>query len=371
MGLMNAVDWERSWQAVGFVAFGVALFFALLNWPPLQQRPWLIAALLSLAGLGLAVLGPMILSRLPQEFLHFSDDLARSKPADIFNAGETINANVLAGGLLLPIPLLLALSLRVDLAHRHWLPPLLLLPTGLLLATLLLAQSRGAYLAVALSLLLVLTLRWPWAGLIFLVGAIAAGSVLSLEGMSALVETVSNEGSISSLSGRWEIWSRAFQAIRDFAVTGIGIGSFDLVIPQLYPYVEVRNVIPHAHNLFLQVGVDLGVPGLLFYGWLWGAVLWVFITILWHGGALASATEAEHLHRHDQRRERRRLRRQAALRWALAAGGLGATVAMFLHGLVDAVTWGTKLAFLPWLLVALAGTLALPAQQPADEAAFD
>ncbi|MCE7979628.1 MAG: O-antigen ligase domain-containing protein [Caldilinea sp. CFX5] len=371
IGLVNAVQWERSWHAIGFVAFGIALLFALLNWPPTQQRPWLMAALLSLAGLALAILGPMILRRLPQEFLRFSEELARSKPADLFNAGETINANVLAGGLLLPIPLLTALALRCDLARRRWLPPLLLLPTALLLATLLLAQSRGAYVAVALSLLLVLILRWRWAGLIVLVGAIAAGTVLSLDGLGALAATVSNEGSIGSLSGRWEIWGRTLQAIADFALTGIGIGSFDLVIPHLYPYVEVRNVIPHAHNLLLQVAVDLGLPGLLFYGWLWGAVFWIFSTILWHGGALTPDVEPTSLRRRDQRKELRRQRRQAALRWALAAGGLGATVAMFFHGLIDAVTWGTKLAFLPWLLVALAGALAYQAHQPMDEPTFD
>jgi len=30
---------------------------------------------------------------------------------------------------------------------------------------------------------------------------------------------------------------------------------------------------------------------------------------------------------------------------------------MFIHGLVDAVVWGTKLAFLPWLFFALAALL--------------
>lgn len=371
MGLVNAVNWERSWHAIGFVALGVALLFALLNWPPTQQRPWLIAVLLSLAGVALAILGPMILRRLPQEFLRFSEELARSKPTDLFNAGETINANVLAGGLLLPIPLLTALAFRGDLARRRWLPPLLLFPMALLLATLLLTQSRGAYLAGALSLLFVLILRWRWAALIVLIGAIAAGSVLSLDGMSALAATVSNEGSIDSLSGRWEIWGRAFQAIADFALTGIGIGSFDLVIPNRYPYIQVHKIIPHAHNLLLQVAVDLGLPGLLFYGWLWGAVLWVFSRILWHGGALAADEEPASLRHRNQRKEQRQQRRQAALRWALAAGGLGATVAMFCHGLIDAVTWGTKLAFLPWLLVALAGALAYQERQPIDEPAFD
>ena len=365
IGLVNALTWEGAWHAIGYIALGLALFFALLNWFPTQRRPWLIAAFSGLGGIGLALLGPMILPRLPQEFFLFSEELARSKPTDLFNAGETINPNVLAGGLLLPIPLLTALALRFDMTRRRWLPPLLLLPALLILAALLLAQSRGAYLASFVSLLLVFTLRWPWAGVIFLIGAIAAGSVISLEGVVLLMEAIGSDGSVTSLSGRWEIWTRALQAIGDFALTGIGIDSFGVVIPALYPYVEIRNVIPHAHNLFLQVGVDLGVPGLLLYCWLWGAALWIFITILRNGGALPIVEETKIDSHH---RRRRGLYRQAALRLALASGGLCAIVAMFIHGMVDAVTWGTKLAFLSWLLLALAGALYVQGQSVDDEA---
>ena len=368
VGLINVIDWERSWHALGFIAFGVALLFALLNWPPAQRWPWLIAALLGIGGIGLALLGPMILPHLPQEFFIFSEELARSKPADLFNAGETINPNVLAGALLLPIPLLLALTLRFDMASRRWLPSLLLLPTLLIVAALLLAQSRGAYLALLVSLLLVITLRWPWAGVIFLVGGIAAGSVLSVDGVILLLEAIGSDGSVTSLSGRWEIWTRAVQAIGDFVLTGIGLDSFEYVIPALYPYVEIRSPIYHAHNLFLQVGVDLGLPGLLLYGWLWGAALWIFVTILRHGGALPVTEEAKPNHRRGRRSA---LHRQAALRLALASGGLCAIVAMVVHGMVDAVTWGTKLAFLSWLLLALAGALYLQAQQNDDDPQFD
>jgi len=34
-------------------------------------------------------------------------------------------------------------------------------------------------------------------------------------------------------------------------------------------------------------------------------------------------------------------------------GAASSLVAMLVHGLLDAVTWGTKLAFMPWLLFAL------------------
>jgi putative inorganic carbon (HCO3(-)) transporter len=164
------------------------------------------------------------------------------------------------------------------------------------------------------------------------------------------MKSIGSDGSVTSMSVRWEIWTRAVQAIGDFALTGIGIDSFDLVIPNFYPYTENVEQIPHAHNLFLQVGVDLGVPGLLFYCWLWGTALWIFIAVLRTGGVLP---DNEKINQHHRRGRRRSLHREAALR------------------LVDAVTWGTKLAFLSWLLLALAGALYLQVQQSDDDPQFD
>ncbi len=369
VGLLNSVDWERSWHAIGFVALGSALLFALLNWPPLSRHPWLVAAILGITGIGLALLGPAILPNLPQEFLLFSEDLTRSEPADFFNAGETINPNVLAGGLLLPIPVLAALAFY-NWAKRRWFPPLLLVPTLLILATLILAQSRGAYLAVVISLLLVLTLRWPWAGLIVLISGVAVGSVLSLDGALLFAEAIGSDGSITSLSGRWEVWDRSLQAFGDFMLTGIGIGTFDLVVPVLYPYVELRAVTSHAHNLLLQVGVDLGLPGLLLYLWLLGSACWIFSHVLRSGGQLDILEASELRTSHARRSQRHQLRRQATLRCALAAGGLAALVAMLVHGLVDAIMWGTKLSFIAWLLFALAGALYRQEHQN-NETTFD
>ncbi|MCB0105929.1 MAG: hypothetical protein KDE53_08465, partial [Caldilineaceae bacterium] len=121
----------------------------------------------------------------------------------------------------------------------------------------------------------------------------------------------------------------------------------------------------------LQVAVDLGLPGLFLYSWLLYQACAVVVGIVrqdgydvnqpvatprsvgqprpWHG----SSQQA----RRAQIRERAQARRCASLRWALAVGVGGGLLAMFIHGLVDAVVWGTKLAFLPWLFFALAALL--------------
>ncbi|MFN8488758.1 MAG: O-antigen ligase family protein [Caldilineaceae bacterium] len=359
---------DRSWEALGYLVLGIALYFAFLNWPLTQRYPLLIVAGLGLVGLALATTGPALLANIPEKLFTFSDDFAKSKPIELFGLGETINSNVLAGTLLLPICLLTALILQPRWLKRGparwWAPLLLSLATISIMATLFLTQSRGAYLALAIGLLLVFVLRWPRIGIAVAVAGIAALVVLVSDG---LLETLNSDSAITTTSGRVEVWQRALYTLRDFPLTGLGIGAFGLVIPQLYPYEHISNqpdVIPHAHNLFLQVGVDLGVPGLLLYLWLWISTLANLIMILRkHGNFDQDEEDLDEIKdSHLRHRLKRQLHRNVKLRWALAVGLLATFVSLFIHGLVDAIAWGTKVAFLPWLLFAL--TALLIEQQP-------
>jgi putative inorganic carbon (HCO3(-)) transporter len=80
--------------------------------------------------------------------------------------------------------------------------------------------------------------------------------------------------------------------------------------------------------MLLQVGVDLGLPG-----------LWAYATILILSlGLLLAAL------------------RRAGGRFA-AAAVLGALAAVGGHGLFDAVLWGAKPAFLLWWLIGLAAVI--------------
>src|SRR5438477_7439531 len=73
--------------------------------------------------------------------------------------------------------------------------------------------------------------------------------------------------SVGDFAVRVEIWSRALQVIHDFPLTGIGMGAFRTAVPALYPYViSDPEKVHHAHNLYLQIGADLGLPGLAAFG---------------------------------------------------------------------------------------------------------
>jgi putative inorganic carbon (HCO3(-)) transporter len=136
-----------------------------------------------------------------------------------------------------------------------------------------------------------------------------------------------------SASGRLEIWSRAIWIVQDFPFTGVGMGLYGDVVEVLYPLFSFPpGEIPHAHNLFLQIAVDLGIPGLV-----------VWLALVGHiGGACwciySHACRNNHL--------------QAKV---LATGQLCSGAALLIHGLVDAVTWGmVKPSILVW---GIAGTI--------------
>ncbi|MFM7173623.1 MAG: O-antigen ligase family protein, partial [Caldilinea sp.] len=283
----------------------------------------------------LALVGPLLLtteSVLPGALIA----LQRVAAPFVSRLGETINPNLLAGTPVVLLPLAVALGLPrhrsargTRSAGRRLLQAALWVVAGLMFGVILLTGSRGAVLAVAISLPLVLCLRWPrllW-GIVLL--GILAGLWGWGRGDMGLLDRLSSGGAIGGLDERVEIWSRALYAIQDFSFTGVGLGAFNQVIPLLYPYFLIAPSvdIPHAHNLMLQVAVDLGMPGLI----AWLAILMIVMV----------QTVAV-------------LRRGPSSLWALGAGVLGGLVAMLVHGLLDATLWGTKQAFLPWLLFALA-----------------
>ncbi len=181
---------------------------------------------------------------------------------------------------------------------------------------------------------MLLILRWPkliWTlPLVFL----AAGYAVFRLGIDGVLDALSNDTSLVGLSGRIEIWDRALLALRDFPWTGVGHGQFLPIVPELYPFFTLPVNIPHAHNLFLQIGVDMGLVGMIAYG----ATVVIALVL-----AVRSLRHANR--RRDEVRNRGRRWQRYTLNWALGAGVIAALVGLLLHGLVDAVLWNTKLAF--------------------------
>jgi putative inorganic carbon (HCO3(-)) transporter len=336
VNLAVSVVRDVSWVAVGYLLFGATLHIILTDPLPNHYNPQFIVGLLFLLGTGLAIVSPPLVAWKP-EFRLFYLPLYDKLQAGQFHLGETVHANVLAGTLVVVLPCVLLLIWHYFTNHQTW----RWLGSGciamFILFLLILTQSRAGYLAFALGLGVSLALLFPKVifGLpIAVVGAVLATYFVSLH---PLLEAFSSDGSLGGWDVRGEIWRYSYMASGDFAYTGIGIGSFTTVMPLLYPIRFNIQELPHAHNLFLQVALDLGLPGLIAYS---AIIINLFVMLI---GTLRSQ-DILPLHR------------------TLAIGATGSLVGMLIHGLFDAVTWGTKLAFVPWILFALITQLFLYTQ---------
>jgi len=336
VNLWMSADIQVSWIAAGYLLFGIALYTALVHCSPCQWRLPLSATFLLLIGSGLALASPLLVAWKP-DFRIFQLPLYNRLQSIPYRLSETMHANVLAGALVIVLPLLVALMLGHNWTTRPWLRYLCNVLTFIVLAVLILTQSRGAYLAIGIALPLVIILRWPW--LVRLAPLVILAAIISIRFIAwpMFLDQSSSDGSLGGWDVRLDIWTHSLQALSDFVYTGIGIGTFTLVMPLLYPLRYPIEGYPHAHNLFLQIGVDLGLPGLIAYlALLINLFVMLFVVL--------------------------RTRQSVPLHRTLAIGATGSLVAMLVHGLLDAVTWGTKLAFMPWLLFALITLLFFSAQ---------
>ena len=282
---------------------------------------------------------------------------------------EGVSPNQLAGVLAFYAPLSLALLGGVRWRRAH---PLLVFPASLgglafILFTvggLLLTQSRSGWIGGAVGVLGLLTLaglsaprRWEQIlgmALPLLAVGIITALVLHIgpERMGELLNGGETGGiekvvGIINMAGRVEIWDRALYAIRDFPFTGCGLGTFRLVARILYP-LDPSRVFPdrdisHAHNIFLQTALDLGIPGLIAYL----ALLVIAGAICW-----------------------RVARRGDPLARPMAIGLASGLLALHAYGMTDALALGSKPAVIFWFALGLVA--ALPrAREPVPSEARD
>lgn len=333
VNLWASVDRETSWVAVGYLLFGVALYLALLVWPPTRHSPWYIVGflLVSISGLAVAVL-PIVDWK--AEYRLFYLPIYDQLQALEINIGETIHANILAGVVVLALPLCFALLLRRDWTPHAWAYYACSVVTTILLLILILTQSRGGYLAIGISFPIVIMLVWQQWWRFILAGLLFSGIVGYWMASALFWELFEISETVGGWNVRFDIWFYSIQSIFAFPLTGIGIGTFVAIMPLLYPLTYPIEGYPHAHNLFLQVAIDLGLPGLVAY----------LAFLLNVGLMLVNLLRAP---------------LQPSLRRLLAIGASGSLVAMLIHGQLDAASWGTKLAFFPWILYALITTLFL------------
>ncbi len=309
---------------------GIALYYAIINWTDSASRlRWMVSGVIA-AGLLLALIAPFSVQWDISKFPFIPAGLY-ARFTQVFS--DAINPNVLAGSLAILLPIALGWLLfgwrRLTWRQRMLVGAAALVTLGVIFLT----QSRGAWLALGIAIMLMVALRWRW-GWLAALGLALVGTVSAyLVGFSRIADFFIRSASLGGLDGRLEIWTRAVFLVQDFPYTGVGMGTFGRAADTLYPFfIYAPGKIDHAHNLFLQVAVDLGIPGLI----AWCVILSLASLASWQLYRLGRL-------------------RMNALAAGLGAGLLCSQVALVIHGLTDAVTWGmVRPAPLVWVVWALA-----------------
>lgn len=334
-----------SLQKISGVVYGIGIFFAVAEHCLVSRGLQNATRAFLVFGVGAAVLG--LVGTDWREKLPFLEELTFRLPLllrGLPGAEAGIHPNELGGVLLIPSPL--AFVIAVEALRRRgrsrWLGTILwALIASLLVGLVLLTQSRSAILGLvaASSLLLIAAGR---------VGRLAFYGLLSMSTILTLV-LISGQGGypldlpiLEKLSGayflpqRAEIWSRAICGIRDFPISGMGLGTFQFVAPLLYPFlrVDVTVMFSHAHNLYLQTALDLGIPGLVSY----------LALCMTAAGALYSVW------RDTSQESQLGISHPRVVALGLGSGLLAHSV----YGITDAVALGARAGFLWWMALGLA-----------------
>jgi putative inorganic carbon (HCO3(-)) transporter len=227
---------------------------------------------------------------------------------------KVTNANILAGALAPIVPVSLALVLQKDRRWRVW-GAVSLAPLTLIL---LLLQSRGAFFALGFGLAVWATLYRHWFLPLIplgLLGVLMANSLVGGPPPGQFFFGVPGTVTGGTTIERQEMWVDAATLVRESPWVGIGLNAYAYQSPY-----------PHVHNLFLQIALDTGIPGLA-----------AFATLLCY--AIRSAWNANRMN----------IERQ------LAIGILAAITVLLVHGLGDVIVWGTsKASLVLWMVLSLA-----------------
>jgi O-antigen ligase len=134
------------------------------------------------------------------------------------------------------------------------------------------SASRGAILAIAAAVgYLIVRSRYRF---VLLAGALVP-AILIFATQSALIERFSDAGRTGG-AGRMGIWSVGMAAFQHHWVTGSGIGNYralyDTFFIQVYQRYSGGWGRP-AHNLIIQVAVEMGVVGLILVLTFWASNL--------------------------------------------------------------------------------------------------
>lgn len=165
------------------------------------------------------------------------------------------NANNYAELLVLSLPFIAAAFLNSKTVAGKLYYMMIAAPV---IVALLLTYSRSSWLGLAFAVFVFL-LFWNWK-LIPVLGlaAVAAFPFLPATISGRIITIFTGD---SSTSMRTIIWSQVTPMIKDYWITGIGLGQ-DIYIQVMENYPTEKDVV-HAHSIYLEILIEMGIFGLI------------------------------------------------------------------------------------------------------------
>ncbi|MEK6221784.1 MAG: O-antigen ligase family protein [Chloroflexota bacterium] len=342
---------ETSLTKVIGVFLGIFFYYAFIRAAKgLSAVRIVVAVILVFIGMGIVLLG-LIGGSFPNKIpvLAKLADLLPEMIMSIPGAESGFHPNAISGTLILFFPLTFVFLLRWKFIKQRFSKIYNSLLTAVYIFVvlgfavesfyLLAGQSRGAWVGLFFGVLIVtLWSKYPRLEkpLIYMIPGLNVALyliiVLSRTLHNRWILILQNQNLHSTIGQRLVIWEWATKVFEDFPLTGVGYNVFRLAAPVLYPRSQlIRTDFSHAHNFIFDVGVSLGVGGMLMLLWMW-VIYTRFLLIELH----SRKGEGKYMY------------------YGLLIGWL----AFFAFSLMDTIPLGSKLGLLFWFFMAFGQILA-------------
>jgi len=334
------------------LTLGIALAYRIATWPDVRLLARMGALALGSFGLMVSLVGLLLVQFGNEKFPGIAALAEWMRPTWISRVAPfSVNPNGLGVAMVILCPMTLAAMIQ------RWWPPAgsgarhdvalpwpqlrgmgasVVVTAGafLTLLALVVSQSRSSWLGVALGLASTAMVRWRlirWMGVAVVVLAVA---LLVRQGVPRSVIVADDNSDVATsvgrleLASRLEIWDRALTMVMEAPATGLGLGTFRVLVVTEAPlrWFQGDGDPAHAHNQFLQVAVDTGLPGLAAYLWIVWSALRACATAMRTPGAVSMPATAA---------------------WVVLTGAL-------VFGLTDALAPGARVELGWWAVVGLA-----------------
>lgn len=381
ISLYATYDVAFSLQKVTGVIWGITLFFSLFRLSNSLKGLFITYTIYIAGGAGILLLGLLGIEWPTNKVILFNSLYDRIPNLSKFIPGiqEGFHPNEVGGAVTWILPTLITISLWLLFRFyriKRFVSPYFLVPLSLVIIlliglgtiVLLFSQSRSAYIGMALGLITLIFFALPKKmRFLFIILLVIGVGVLAYFFQNGQLITFFNQVfpesgmasmafSTSTLSGRVEIWARAIYAIQDFAFTGMGMNTFREVVNVLYPLQTISADTPvkdigHAHNLFLQTALDLGIPGLIGFIGMYMISFWMLIINI-------KRLKSEITRKSS---EKKLITKELFL--VTSIGLFGSQIAHLTFGMTDAIALGAKPGIIFWVMQSIICGIYIKVQQ--------